>query len=125
MNPDENWKETRLTAKDLSVLLGVSVSTVEEFLVVVENLLIHKLVETLSEVDDIGNTDVCIELPYLGSLVISTDKRKVSTNFVVRPSLYRKIKKACSSLESPLTEQLSTILGECLLKKYEEGEIGE
>lgn len=125
MNPDENWKETRLTAKDLSVLLGVSVSTVEEFLVVVENLLIHKLVETLSEVDDIGNTDVCIELPYLGSLVISIDKRKVSTNFVVRPSLYRKIKKACSSLESPLTEQLGEILGECLLKKYEEGEIGE
>lgn len=125
MNPDNNWKDTRATAEDLSLLLGVSVQTVEDFLIVLENLILHKYVEKLSE-NDSADVDISIELPYLGSLVVSiSEKGQISTSFVVRRAFYRKLKKATGSLESPLTSQLCKILGNQLVESFEEGRIDE
>lgn len=125
MNPDNNWKDTRASAEDLSLLLGVSVQTVEDFLVVLENLIIHKYVEELSKTDE-STVDINIELPYLGSLVVSTnEKGQISTSFAVRRTFYRKLKKATNLMESPLTSQLCKILGNQLVEKFEEGMIDE
>lgn len=123
MVPDENWKETRLTAEDLSLLLGVPVSTIENFLSVLENLIIHRFVEKLGD-EDCCNNDYSVELPYLGSLVVSVnDSSKVSLSFVARNSFYRKIRRACNMRESPLPNMIGQVLGESLVKKLEEGDI--
>lgn len=127
MNPDNNWKETRATSKDLSELLGVSVSTVEDFLTILENLIIHRFVESIAESED-PPEDISIELPYLGSLVVSTVGGKggrLSISFVPRQSFYKKVRKAYLSLESPLINQVNLILGGHLVEMLEEGEIGE
>lgn len=122
MNPDNNWKETRLLAEDISTLLGVPAKTVEDFLLVLENLIVHRLAETISQ-EDFNGKDCSVELPYLGSLVVSCDdKGKVSTDFVVRPALYRKIRAVVNhSSTSPLIKQLCEILGEDCVRKMEEG----
>lgn len=125
MNPDNNWKDTRASAEDLSLLLGVSTQTVEDFLVVLENLIIHKYIEELSKTDE-STADISIELPYLGSLIVSTnEKGQISTSFAVRRTFYRKLKKATNLMESPLTSQLCKILGNQLVEKFEEGIIDE
>lgn len=123
MNPDENWKETKATAKDLSVLLGVPESSTQNFLEVLENLIIHKLVESLSSEEDISDKDFSVELPYLGSLIVSLSgsRDSVSLSFVPRNTFYRKVRKACHTLESPLNDQVSAILGNHLSKLFEEG----
>lgn len=129
MNPDNNWKEVRATAKDLSELLGVSERTVEDFLVILENLIIHRFIEALLDYDNEGEStykDISIELPYLGNLVVTIDENnQISTNFVLRKVFYRKLKKSVHTLESPLTNQLMNILGDNLVKLFEEGEIDE
>lgn len=119
MNPDNNWRETRATAEDMSLLLGVSVTDTENFLKVLENLIIHRLVEELA---DSEAEDVSIELPYLGSLVVSREKKYPEISFVPRNSFYRKIKDACRTLKSPLTSQVEVALGQKLVKIFEEGD---
>lgn len=121
MNPDENWKETKACSEDLSTLLGIPESSVQEFLEVLENLIIHRLVETLLSEDTISDKDFSVELPYLGSLVVSLSgsRDNVSLSFVPRNTFYRKIRKACHTLESPLNDQISSILGNHLSKLLE------
>jgi len=120
MNPDNNWKETRLLSQDLSELLGVPVQATEDFLLVMENLIIHKFIETISD-EDFRGKDCQIELPYLGSLVISVDdKDRMSINFVVRKSFYKKIKNAYNNKNNPLSDQLCKILGYKLSQIIEE-----
>ena len=123
MNPDENWKETKATSKDLSELLGVPESSTQEFLEILENLIIHRLVESLLSEDTISEKDFSVELPYLGSLIVSLSgsRDNVSLSFVPRNTFYRKIRRACHTLESPLNAQISSILGGHLAKSYEEG----
>lgn len=126
MTPDENWKETRVLAKDISLILGTPDKDVEELLKTIENLIVHKLVEAMTT-EEISNKDFSVELPYLGTLVVSISgsRDSVSTNFVPRRTFYRKIRKACHTLESPLTSQLCEKLGEHYATLYEEGEINE
>lgn len=123
MRPDDNWKDTRASAEDLSELLNIPVKATEDFLTVMENLIVHKLVETISDEDILGK-DIAIELPYLGSLVISIDDRgHLSTNFVIRGTLYKKIRNAYLKRESPLVSQIESILGDDLVKRMKEGDI--
>lgn len=123
MKPDDNWAETRILAEDLDTLLGIPKGVSEDYLKVLENLIVHRLVEQVREEKDFRGKDCQIELPYLGSLIISIDnKNKISTNFVVRDTFYRKIRKAFHTKESPLVSQCSKILGEDLLNKFE-GEV--
>lgn len=123
MRPDDNWKEVRASADDLSDLMNIPVRATEDFLTVLENLIVHKFVETISD-EECRGKDIAIELPYLGTLVVSIDENdQVSLNFVARKVLYRKIKSAYIKRESPLVYQLETILGDYLVKKMEEGEI--
>lgn len=123
MTPDENWKETRVLCEDLSELLGIPKQSSEDFLLVLENLIIHKLVEKISD-EDCKGQDISVELPYLGTLIISVDERgKVSEDFVCRKTFARKIKDAVNRRESPLVSQLGKVLGEHLVKKMEEGEV--
>lgn len=122
MKSDNNWKETRLLAEDLSNLIGLSPEMTENFLKIIENLIIHKFLEVVSEEDnDLKGKDIQIELPYLGSLIISiNDKDKLTTDFVVRNIFFRKLKSAYYSRESPLTEQVEKILGQQLSHEFEE-----
>lgn len=123
MRPDDNWKEVRASAEDLSDLLNIPVRATEDFLTVLENLIVHKFVETISD-EECRGKDIAIELPYLGTLVVSIDENdQMSLNFVARKVLYRKVKNAYVKRESPLVSQLESILGDHLVRKMEEGEI--
>lgn len=123
MRPDDNWRETRASAEDLSELLGIHPKATEDFLVVLENLIVHRFLEAISD-DDCSGKDISIELPYLGTLVVSFDDHdQISTNFVIRKVLQRKIKTAYLKRTSPLVSQLETILGDHLVKKMQEGDI--
>lgn len=123
MRPDDNWKEVRASAEDLSDLMSIPVRATEDFLTVLENLIVHKFAETISD-EECKGTDVAIELPYLGTLVVSIDENdQISLNFVARKVLYRKIKSAYVKRESPLVSQLESILGDHLARKMEEGDI--
>lgn len=122
---DCNWKETKLTIQDLSTLLGVSTKTLKEFFEVVENLLVHKFLEEVLKSDSLEDTDIEVALPYLGSLVLSLNKKNISTNFVIDNNLYKKLKKAYLSKESPLTDQICKLLGKDLLDKFEDGVMNE
>lgn len=121
MRPDDNWKETRILAEDLDTLLGLPKDITEDYLKILENLIVHRFVEQLEDCQDFRNKDCQIELPYLGSLVISVnEKNKISTDFVVRDTFYRKLRNALYSKESPLVSQCGKILGEDLVKRFEE-----
>lgn len=123
MKPDDNWKETRLLAEDISQLLNIPRGVTEDYLSVVENLIIHKFIECTNG-EDIRGQEVSIELPYLGSLIVSVDEKgHITTSFVVRNVFYRKLKNAYQKHESPLVSQLGDILGKALVERMEEGEI--
>ena len=122
MKVDDNYRESKILAEDLSVLIDGFVTKDLLFIFkTLENLIIHDLVEQINKEDDPKGKDFEIVLPYLGSLVISvSDKNKLSTNFVVRNSFYHDLRKYYNKNESPLTEQYAKLLGEALSKKYEE-----
>lgn len=123
MRPDDNWRETRATAEDLSELLNIPVKATEDFLVVLENLIVHRFAEEISDKDCKGK-DISIELPYLGTLVVSiSEEDQLSLNFVARNVLYRKIKNSYIKRTSPLVSQLGSILGDYLVEKMEDGDI--
>lgn len=105
-------------------MLGVPSDVSKEYLEVIENLLIHKFIESLNEEDIVEGKDYSIELPYLGSFtVFITDKGRITTSFTAKSSFYKKIKSAYLTRESPLVSQCGTILGKDLADKYiiEEG----
>lgn len=126
MRPDDNWRETRLLAEDLDVLLGLPKNVTEDYLKILENLIIHRFVEKIADEEDFRGKDYQIELPYIGSLIVSiSENSKISTDFVVRNSFYRKLKSACFSKTSPLVDQCADILGRDLAQKFEEGTIND
>lgn len=124
MKPDDNWKETRLLCDDISNLLDIPRGVSEDYLTVLENLIIHKFAEAVCLEEDCRGKDFSIELPYLGSLIVSIDsKNHMSVNFAVRSAFYKKLRAAYTRKESPLTSQMYSILGDLLIEKMEEGEI--
>lgn len=129
MRTDDNWKETRVLAEDLNTLLNLPNNISEEYFKVLENLIVHKFLEKLLEDEDNNGKDYSIELPYIGTIVVSVENDRLSTSFSVKSSFYKKIKSAYDTKESPLVKQCSDILGEVLSRKFLEGadssEIGE
>lgn len=125
MIPDDNWKQTRILAEDMSDLLAnVSVEDTETFLKVLESLIVHRFVEETIKVNDFRGKDCEIDLPYLGSLVISIDdKNKMSINFTARKVFERKLRAAYVHHESPLPNTMSKLLGKHLVSKMEDGDI--
>lgn len=123
MNADDNWKETRLLAEDLENLLGVPKNINEDYLKIIENLIIHKFVEQIMDDDESINNDYCIELPYLGSLIISINNiNQLDINFVPRAAFYKKIRNAYIKKESPLLDQCTKILSNEYVKRFEESD---
>lgn len=124
MTPDENWKEVKILSEDLSALLGVSEKSTKEFLTTLENLIIHRLTEQVSLSEETHDVEYSIELPYLGTLVVSVEGPRdlVSLSFVARNSFYRKVRKACHHQESSLNSQVASQLGEHLVNLFEKGE---
>lgn len=121
-NSDNNWKQTRVTSEELSELLGIPVSTVENFFEVLENLILHKLLEEMGSGSTIGK-DFEIILPYLGSVVISWGAyNRISYGFSLRTVFFRKLKKMHYTRTSPLAEQLCNLVSKDLLNKFDEGE---
>lgn len=122
MKTDDNWKETRLLAKDILDLTGVPIETTEHFLELLEDLIIHRFLEMVLSDNSNEDTDYSIELPYLGTLVlaINPNNNNISTSFNIRKSLYKKIKSAYNSRISPLTCQIEENLKNRLVKKFEE-----
>lgn len=126
MIPDDNWKETRILAEDISKLLGIPTQSTEDYLCVLENLIIHRLIELVNDSTDVTNKDYSVELPYLGTLIVSvSDSNKLTTSFVCRSSFNKKIKSAIFQKKNPLISQISKILGDVLVSKMEDGEIHE
>lgn len=83
MKVDDNWNETRITCQDIETLLGLPRDVSEDYLTILENLILHKLALSLRENPDSENYQV--SLPYLGSLVIHTNLGKLeSIDFVPR-----------------------------------------
>ena len=122
MNPDQNWKETKVVTQDVETILEVPCNEVNEILSLVEKLAVHRFVELLSD-HEFKDKDVAIELPYLGTLVLSINNRgKITYNFVVRNSVYREFRDAYRNRKSPLESDLSKRLGSELVKRFEGGE---
>lgn len=122
MNPDQNWKETKVVTKDVETILEVPCNEVNEILSLVEKLAIHRFVEILSD-HEFKDKDVAIELPYLGTLILSINSRgKITYNFVVRNSMYREFRDAYRNRKSPLESDLSKKLSSELVKRFEGGE---
>lgn len=115
---DDNWYETQATIQDMSDLLGISPEAIDEFLHTLENLIVHRFLESVPE----GSRDyeVAIELPYLGSLVVSKEKGRLSTLFTSRRKFWRKLNQAAIHGTDPLVDQLGEVLGKQLVKKFEE-----
>ena len=121
MKADENWKETRVLTSDLEELLGIPKETSEEYLKVLENLIIHKFVEELLDTNSFIEKDCAIELPYLGTLIISVNKgNSISTSFAPRRTFYNKIKEAYSTKQSPLIVQCEDLLRDEYLNNLKE-----
>ena len=119
MKTDNNWIETRILSDDISSLLGVPNKTTEDFLLTIENLVVSRLLTVLGD-DDCKGKDYSIELPYLGTLVVScSNKGNITTNFVCRPLFYRKIRKAVNCRVNPLEYQIGKVLGDYLVSKME------
>lgn len=127
MKVDENWKQSRILAQNLDRLLNLPVETSEKYLQIIEDVLLHTFLEmVLSEVSSDTETDQVyeIELPYLGTLVITVREGKhLSTDFVVRPTLYKKLQNVYLKKESPLIHTCNNLLSQQLIKQFEEGEI--
>lgn len=122
MNPDQNWKETKVITQDVETVLEVPCNEVNEILSLVEKLAIHRFVEILSD-HEFKDKDVAIELPYLGTLILSINSRgKITYNFVVRNSMYREFRDAYRNRKSPLESELSKKLSSELVKRFEGGE---
>lgn len=122
MNPDQNWKETKVITQDVETVLEVPRNEVNEILSLVEKLAIHRFVEILSD-HEFKDKDVAIELPYLGTLILSINSRgKITYNFVVRNSMYREFRDAYRNRKSPLESELSKKLSSELVKRFEGGE---
>lgn len=119
MKTDENWKETRVLSEDIEVLFGIPRRTTEEFLDFLEQLIVHKYLEAFSDSDE--NTDIALELPYLGTLVVTGKKGKTSVSFSPRKKFYQRLRRAQDGV-SPLSESLSDLLGKDLVNKMEKGE---
>lgn len=121
MNVDDNWKETRLLAEDIDKLLGIPSETSEKYLTILSSLIIHKFLESLLDNESKAGT-YQINLPYVGSLLVEiNEKGQISTDFVVRGSFYKALKRAYTSHESPLVNLCTDYLSEDLLKRYKEG----
>ncbi len=126
MRSDENWKETRATAQDMELLTGVPVSITENYLKLLENLILHKFTEQVSTNKDLRGTDCQITLPYLGDLIVSiSDNSQLTTSFVVRPSFYKKLIKCYTKKESPLITQISTLVEDEFVRKFNANESGD
>lgn len=122
MNPDQNWKETKVVTQDVETVLEVPCNEVNEILSLVEKLAIHRFVEILSD-HEFKDKDVAIELPYLGTLILTISSRgKITYNFVVRNSMYREFRDAYRNRKSPLESDLSKKLSSELIKRFEGGE---
>lgn len=124
MKVDDNWNETRATCQDLESLLELPKDISEDFLLILENLILHKFALSLRENPECESHQ--ISLPYLGDLVIHQEKGKLnSVDFVPRKVFYKKIKNICQTKESPLVEQCASLLGKDLVSKFLSGEGGE
>ena len=122
---DENWEETRFLVQNVSKFLEKDPKEVDEVLKTCENFVIHRFLEMYLEDEDHTGKDYAVELPYLGTLIISFSTKVSSTyTFVPRKQFVKKLKRAYNQEESPLVEQLTKKLGEKLVADYkiEKGE---
>ena len=123
MKVDDNWRETKVTLEDMESLLGIPSRVSEEYLKILENLLVHRFLEEMLSCEE-DQASYQVDLPYLGSLVIHKKGTKLSTDFAPSSSFYRKLKKAANSQESPLVRQCAKLLGQDLAEIFtEEGSI--
>lgn len=132
MISDGNWHETRVEAQDIADLCGLPLKTVESFLVVVENVILHSFYEQYRGRDRKSDMDdFSVTLPYLGDLVISVDSKKdsdeksVSIGYVPRKAFYEKIKGITEGQLSPLTRQIYKELGAMLKENFETSQYHE
>lgn len=120
---DNNWITLKETTEEISDILGIPPETSEKYLEVVENLLIHNLIDSFN--DNPHANSFTVQLPYLGSLVLEiNDNGKISTSFTPSSRFYRKIKSAYSTRKSPLTRMVGIELGN-LISSDEGGELYE
>ena len=122
---DENWEETRFLAQNVAKFLNKDPKEVEEILRTCEDFLVHRFLEMYLEDEDHTGKDYAIELPYLGTLVVSFNTKVSCTySFTPRKQFIKKLKRAYNQEESPLVEQLTKKLGDKLVTEYkiEKGE---
>lgn len=124
MRVDDNWKKTRILAQDIDQLLGLPVETSEKYLQVLEDLIIHNFLELVLSTDTKDETVFELELPYLGTLIITVKNGKhLSTDFVARPLFNKKLQTAYTAEKSPLVHTCVDLLSKKLVKQFEEGEL--
>jgi len=126
MRTDTNWIETRFLSENVAEFLGKSTEEVEEILKTCENFLIHRFLEIYLNDETHKDKDYAIELPYIGTFVVSfTTEVSRTFNFVPRQAFLFKLKKAYNQKESPLTKQLTKNLENKLVTEYraERGEL--
>ena len=122
-NEDDSWIVIDDLLSDLEKLTEIPKSISRDFLKIIENLIVHKFIEKVNEIDlesDISGKDIEIVVPLIGSLVISIgDDKKISDNtFTMNKKFYNKLKESLDTRESPLVLYLSKIVGEDLVRRY-------
>ncbi len=127
MKVDENWKQSRILAQNINRLLELPVETSEKYLQIVEEVILHTFLEMVLSAGEESNPGLDqvfeIELPYLGTLVITAHDKHLSTDFVVRPTFYKKLQNVYLKKVSPIIQTCNELLSQELVKQFEEGEI--
>lgn len=105
---------------NLKCLTGLSSNQVDDFINNVINVVVHSVVDDVSEMTDGRLKHIDIEIPYIGILNADIDDNGYLNNITLNmcEDLLEKFKNAIVNLESPLINMASDSIGRKMVNKY-------
>ena len=105
---------------NLKCLTGLNTNQVDELINTTINVVIHSVVDYVSERTDGKLKHIDIEIPYIGILNadITDDGYLYNISLSINDDLSEKFKNAIVNLESPLIEMASNSIGRRMVEKY-------
>lgn len=105
---------------NLKCITGLNANQVDSFINNVINVVVHSVVDDVSECTDGKLKHLDIEIPYIGILNADVDDSGYMCNITLEleKELAEKFKNAIVNLESPLIEMASNSIGRRMSEKY-------